>query len=618
MLFYFWIRAHRGCESATGASPMADVFISYSRSKQDRARADALCEVLRAAGVTFFIDKEALATGDEWRSRLTQALDKAKIVVVLWSKQAVESSFVRDEASRGLRRKNLLQLIIDDLADHDVPLGFGEYQWLRCSWAAEAAPSDDTRHHLLDHVRRRMRDVGPLTNAVAELQRELARKLGPQYEVGERVGSGRMSVVFKGRNGLSGDVALKATPLAGILLLPGFYAEFCQNIEAARQLSHENILDIHDVKLFDTIACTEMEFVNGGSLAHYLADHGQRPDIGHIRDIATGIARALAHAHQNGVIHSTLCPSNVFITKAGDRVLVSDFGMPRLGSSPEATAARALLSDARYLSPEQCLGAVPTTYSDQYALGAIVYEMLTGHPPVRGGSAFELMRQHVDEAPPPIAELRPACPETVARTVMKLLSKDPAARYFTTRELAEEIAAWPLAESMSPRDGKRPAAKPDPVKVALDSYRRCTAEPNFLAELYKRLVQDARFSAHLRGINVDRQVQMLEKAVRHLLAYAHGAEDSDGELTRIASGHRKFSLQEGHIRAFVDALITLVVERDPLASTPAQKAALRAAWNEAAEAGLGRFVELAATPPTVSSILSAVPGVSGTRASESR
>jgi serine/threonine protein kinase len=596
---------------------MADVFISYSRSRHDRARAEALCEVLRRAGASFFIDYSELLTGDEWRARLAQELDKAAIVLVLWSKQAVGSSFVRDEASRGLRRKNLLPLIIDDLADGDVPLGFGECQWLRCSWTGEGQASNDTRSHLLDHLRRRLRDLGPLTSAVAQLQSELARKLGPQYEVGERIGAGRMSVVFKGRNGLSGDVALKATPLAGILLLPGFYAEFCRDIEAARQLAHANILPIHDVKLFDTIACTESELVDGGSLAHYLADHGQRPDIGNIRDIASGIAEALVHAHQNGVIHSTLSPSSVLIARAGDRVLVSDFGLPRVGFSPEATAARALFCDARYMSPEQCLGKIPTTHSDQYALGAIVYEMLTGQAPFRGSSTFELMRQHVGTAPPPIAELRPTCPAAVTLTVMKLLSKDPDARYFTTRELAQEIAEWPLAESMGPNDVRRSSTKPGAVKVALESYRRCTANPNFLSDLYKRLKRNKRLSPHLRGINVDHQARMLEKAVRHLLAYQHG-EGSHGELDRIAGAHRRFNLQESHIRAFVDALITLVSERDPMACTPAERESLSFAWKEATEAGIRRFVEIAATPPTASGILSLAPVGSEAMAGASR
>jgi len=586
---------------------MAEVFLSYSRSQHDKVRADALCEVLRRASVSFFIDHEELAAGDEWRSRLTQALDKAAIVVVLWSRQAAKSLFVRDEASRGLRRKNLLQLIIDELPDEDVPLGFGESQWLRCSWAAEGVLSDDSRQHLLDQVRRRLRDVGPLTNAVTQLRNELAQKLGPQYEVGERIGSGRMSVVFKGRNGLSGTVALKATPLAGILLLPGFYAEFCRNIEAARQLSHANILAIHDVKLFDTVACTDMEYVDGGSLAHYLADHGQRPDIGHIRDIASGIAEALAHAHQNGVIHSTLCPSNVFVSWSGSRVLVSDFGLPRLGSSPEATAARALFGDARYMSPEQCLGKVPTTHSDQYTLGVILYEMLTGQAPFRGNSIYEILNQHIEAAPPSISTLRPSCPRAVAHTVTKLLSKDPAARYFTTRELADEIAAWPLAESM-PSDGKRFSKASDSVKVALDSYRRCIAKPSFLTELYKRLIEDERFAPHLSGINVDRQVQMLEKAVRHLLVSAHGVEDSQSELERIAVTHRRFRLQEGQVRAFVDVLITLVSERDPSATDEAQRESLCAVWKEATETGIRRFVEHAVIVPTTSGIVALTPG----------
>jgi len=591
---------------------MADIFISYSQ--RDTARANAIATLLRNEGYDVAIDHDFLTPGEPFREHIGEELGAAKVVIVLWSAQAIQSSFVRDEASRAARRAVLLQLIIDEMPDGDVPLGFGELQWLRCAWEEDGDVARETRDELLAALRRHLPAIEPLAAAIVALQGEVNRKLGDEYEVLERIGTGRMSVVFKARHTVQDIVALKVTPLAGILLLPGFFAEFMGSLEAARQLAHANILRIRDVRLLDTIACTIVDYVEGASLARCIAkaaarDPGKSPTggmpLGRVKDIASDIAEGLAHAHQAGVVHSSLSPSNILIDAARDRPLISDFGMLNVTGSPEATAAKALFFDARYMSPEQCHGDLTTPQSDQYAFGAILYEMLTGRPPFVGKTSYTIMNRHCDEAPRPVAELRPDVPRKMATTIMRMLSKKPKDRYLTTGMLRHEIAAWPLSESVR-WDGSSPRSGSHPVKAALESYNRCLAQPDFLAAFYQRLLEDATLAPHLENMNFDRQVDALKKSIRHLLEYAQQQEDARQELDRVAIGHRRFGLQQIHVQKFVDTLIELVLERDPQATDAAVREALRSDWHQATESGLARFVEMAkASTPRVSAVVPA-------------
>jgi serine/threonine protein kinase len=580
---------------------MADIFISYS--KKDLAPSTAVCELLRGDGYSVAIDRDFLVAGDSYRRSISAQIREAKVVIVLWSANAVESDFVRDEASHAARRTVLLPLIVDDMRETDVPLGFGELQFLRLKWLSEGQLSPDSRSELSAAVRRHLPAVEPLGTAVALLEQEVTLKLGTEYGALEQLGTGRMSVVFKSQHGIYGVVALKVTPLAGILLLPGFYAEFRRSIDAARDLSHPNILNIRDVKLLDTVACTVMDYVEGSTLARCMVSAAPRMTLGRIKSIATDIAQALAYAHANGVVHSNLSPSNILVETGVDRALVSDFGVPAVGAGPEASAAKAMFLDARYMSPEQCLGDPATPQSDQYALGAILYEMLSGRPPFVGKASFTIMHGHCTDAPMPIAELRPECPPIVANCVMQMLEKNPVDRFLTTGMLAHEVENWPLAESV--RSGTSPTqGSAHSAKLALESYSRCLVDPNFLVVFYQRLREDVRLVRHLQNINFDRLVEALKRSIRHLLEYAQGQEDARRELERVASAHQRFKLEESLLWRFIDVLIELALERDPNANEAAQRELLREAWRTATEVGLSRFAELAqVTQPRESSVM---------------
>jgi Protein kinase domain/TIR domain len=571
-----------------------DIFISYSRQNQQAS--ECICTLLRREGYTVAIDRDFLVAGDEYRAQIEKELLAAKVVLVLWSVDSVQSSFVRDEASRAARRTVLLQLIIDEMPDSAVPLGFGELQRLRCSWTQEGRLSDDSRQALLVALERHVPAVEPLDAAINQLRHEVDQRLGAECEVQEWIGTGRTSVVFKAQHSEWGLVALKVTPLASVLLLPGFYAEFRGCLEAARVLSHPNISSVRAVKLLETIACTISDYVEGDALARCIARASPCLHLGCIKDIASGVAEGLAHAHQHRIMHCRLSPSNILIERSQDRALVCDFGMPRVGGGPEAAATRALFLDARYISPEQCLGQPASPHSDQYALGAILYEMLTGRPPFVGNSSFVIMRGHCQEVPPPIAEFRPHCPPKVAASVLRMLAKKPKDRFLTTAMLATEIAAWPLAESVTICNQVRVGAEVTDAgraaKRALESYTRCLTVPDFLAIFYSRLQENAALAEKFEGVNFDSQTAALKRAIRHLLEYARGQEGARAEIERIAAGHQRLALEAHQIRGFVHTLIDVVLEHDP-GVEPWQRAALRDAWREATREGLDRFIELA-------------------------
>jgi hypothetical protein len=221
--------------------------------------------------------------------------------------------------------------------------------------------------------------------------------------------------------------------------------------------------------------------------------------------------------------------------------------------------------------------------------------MLTGRAPFLGKTGFTIMRQHCEDAPQPITRFRPDCPASVEASVLKLLSKKPADRYLATRELVREIRDWPLPDPDRRRD-RTSATGPEAraAKTALASFDRCLgADPLLLLHFYQRLKLDPSLAPHLERMNFDRQIEMLRRGVRSLLAYGLGDEDARRELERIAIGHRSYGLAERQLRSFVNVLVAMALERDPHATEASEGEVLRREWQSTMELGVGRFIELA-------------------------
>lgn len=279
-----------------------------------------------------------------------------------------------------------------------------------------------------------------------------SRRIG-EYELLEELGRGGMGVVWKARQRrLNRIVALK---LVRGGCLPGEAAakRFRREAEAAAQLKHPNIVVIHEVGEADEQLYLSMDLVAGGSLADWLKRVAFSP-----RDAATLVAKVahgVHHAHEHGVLHRDLKPGNILLDASGEP-RVCDFGLARFGDVESSlTMSGELLGTPAYLSPEQAAGKMRdlTPASDTYSLGAILYELLVGHPPFSADNLPALLRKVAEDDPMrPISHYSGGrVPFDLSTICLKCLDKDPMARYSSALALAEDLERWLRGEPILAR-----------------------------------------------------------------------------------------------------------------------------------------------------------------------
>jgi serine/threonine-protein kinase len=227
--------------------------------------------------------------------------------------------------------------------------------------------------------------------------------------------------------------------LSGTYANPHELARFTREAEAVASLRHANIVQIYDVGEFDFKPYFTMEFMDGGSLAQKLA--GTPQPASEAASLTLTLATAAHVAHLGGIVHRDLKPSNILITTDG-MPKISDFGLARR-ISPDSTVSEggAHVGTPSYMAPEQALGksAAIGPRTDVYALGAILYELLTGRPPFRAESASETERQLISREPAPPRRLNAKIPRDLETICLKCLRKDPDSRYATAEELADDL-----------------------------------------------------------------------------------------------------------------------------------------------------------------------------------
>jgi len=259
-----------------------------------------------------------------------------------------------------------------------------------------------------------------------------------RYRLVEELGRGGMGVVWKARQlDLDRDVAVK-------MLLQGAFADdrlrqrFLAEARAVARLVHPNIVAIHDVGSEDGILYFTMEFVDGPTLADRL--RGERLPLERSLEIASGVAEALAYAHQQGIVHRDLKPANVLLTRQGTPRIM-DFGIAKDIRASSTTQAGEVLGTPAYMSPEQADGRTGQVdgRADIYALGAILFRMLTGRAPFEGPSTYDVITKVVTEEPTPPRKLVPTVPKAVEAIVLRCLAKRPEDRYGSAEALAKEL-----------------------------------------------------------------------------------------------------------------------------------------------------------------------------------
>ncbi len=283
--------------------------------------------------------------------------------------------------------------------------------------------------------------VLPKSIQEALLERLKAETLG-DYEILTEVGRGGMATVYLAHDiALDRKVAIKV--MSSAILDEGMAERFRREARTAAALNHPHIIPIYAVRDRYPLLFFAMKFIAGQSLDPILKTAGALP-IPMVQAILTQAGSALGYAHRRGVIHRDVKPANVMIDDEG-WVVVTDFGIAKVSSATGLTVTGVTVGTPAYMSPEQCLGKEVTGASDQYSLGIVAYEMLTGAPPFSADSAMAVMFAQFQETPKPILDSRPDCPPRLAEIVMRMLEKEPEKRWPTIDDAVAVVGASPLA-----------------------------------------------------------------------------------------------------------------------------------------------------------------------------
>ena len=406
----------------------------------------------------------------------------------------------------------------------------------------------------------------------------VGQAFSPRYHIIRILGVGGMGAVYHAWDAELGvAVALKvirADRRRGSAL-PAAEARFKHELILARQVTHKNVVRIHDLGEIDGIKYITMPYVQGDDLATVLRKHDKLP-IARALHLAREIASGLEAAHDADVVHRDLKPANIMIESGeGEHALIMDFG---ISASADATADGRIVGTLEYMSPEQGSGGAVDARSDLYAFGLILHEMLTGRRgpvPKTAEARFAAMKQRFEQGVPPLRTVDASIPEPLAAVVDRCLQRDPAGRYQTTAELSAALAALddtghliPVPTRISKRVlrvaiffllvllagmyviGRRfaPEAPPqhEPVSVVIADFQNSTGDAAFdrvLEPMLKLALEDAGFisafdrTAIARNLDVRPPDNFDERAALELAVKQGLAVALSGTVERQGSGY---------------------------------------------------------------------------------
>src|SRR5262245_50438100 len=270
------------------------------------------------------------------------------------------------------------------------------------------------------------------------------------YEILGELGRGAMGVVYKARQVKAGRLVALKMILAGVHAGRDELARFRSEAEAIARLQHPHIVQVHEVGEQDGLPFFSLELCPGGSLEKKLS--GTPLPTQEAAALVEVLARAMQGAHQKGIIHRDLKTANVLLAEDGTPK-ITDFGLAKKLDTPGATSTGVIMGTPSYMAPEQAAGKSKAVgpSADIYALGAMLYELLTGRPPFKAATDLDTLVQVVSDEPVPVRRLQPQVPRDLETICLKCLQKNPARRYPTASELSDDLYRYLEGEPVRAR-----------------------------------------------------------------------------------------------------------------------------------------------------------------------
>ena len=280
-----------------------------------------------------------------------------------------------------------------------------------------------------------------------DLDAVLRADVKEQFLVDREIGRGGMGAVFLATEAQLGrKVAIKVLP-PELTFSAAAVERFKREARTAATLDHPHIIPIYRVSSGESVFWFAMKYVEGESLAAMIARE-QPVSLQKTADIVAQVAEALDYAHGHGVIHRDVKPSNIIMDARG-WVTVMDFGIAKAIGAESITGSGSMIGTPYYMSAEQCLGKTVTAASDQYSLGVVAYEMLSGRLPFSSPSVIEVVRQHCSDPVPSLRSSRPEVSASLEAVVERALAKKPEERFASVREFAEAFTRAARGESVN-------------------------------------------------------------------------------------------------------------------------------------------------------------------------
>lgn len=272
----------------------------------------------------------------------------------------------------------------------------------------------------------------------------IGKRISDRYKIIELIGGGGMSNVYLAHDMiLNRDVAIKILRY-DFTNEEELHRRFQREALSATSLTHPNIVSVYDVGEDGDMHYIVMEYIKGKTLKQYIQEFSPLSPARSVH-IMKQLTSALAHAHENGIIHRDIKPQNILMDLEGN-VKVTDFGIATTLSATSYTQTNSVIGTVHYLSPEQARGGIATGKSDIYALGIVFYELLTGELPFSGESAVAIALKHLQTETPSVRAFDGSIPQSVENIVLKATAKDASHRYNSAEEMEHDLETCLSAE----------------------------------------------------------------------------------------------------------------------------------------------------------------------------